>query len=455
MHGIDLQYSQDRQFLYAKINPFALRRALTEETVFEALFFEALEDFGYSSFSYQLDTEQLEDLSQLPWYMLSQTLVRRIAVRTEFTLDVEISPDKMLAKARLKRAFQDEKVSVEGLTERLAEFGVVAGLQTHVLQAWCDQPDAQSHTDQWDVVARGQESIAGIDGGMSPCVDSVWVQEGMLLARQHLATPGEPGFNVLGQPLPVTAGKEQALITDKYCLNQEKRIISRVAGCALLTPHLMLVSPVVRIALDGVQSGQLQSLCDLHESLYLVGDLRDCTLKVEGHLWIEGNAEQVDLRAGGHVAVLGDLRGPSVVQCGGSFFGQSVAETLCMVAQSLVGQHWRSTQAFVGQTYQGPEVPEEALFLHPATHPFFAQEQNRLSTQLRDLEQRNKACVQELIEARKAEQDDEIQRVLDLIQRLNRRQLFLRAALLAYADTFENPCKLDPHPPPDFFGDVR
>ncbi len=435
MQGIALEYTQDRQFLYAKLTPSVIRRALNGQNTFETLMFEALEAIHFSSFAYQLDTQQLEDLAQMPWHTLNQTLIRRIAVRTEFTLKIELSPDKMEAKAQLKLAFAEEKVSEESLRARLAEAGIVAGILPEILTKWVENPK----DDTLYTVARGQWPEKGQDEALIPLVQQVWVKAGDQIARHQSATSGAAGFDVLGNPLPARKGKRHPFVLGQHCSCVEDMLQVSEAGVLLFTPRLVLVSNPQRIELTDPTPEALQKLADLYESLYLVGDLKACRLVVTGHLWIEGNCENVYLEAGGHLCISGHLTGPSALKAGGCCWLNSVRESTLMVAHHLYAEQLHTTQAFVGQSYQGPRCEGHQLFLHPAAHPFFSQEPQRIQTQLTQINLETKACVQHLIEARKAQNQMRVTDLLKTYHRLQRQSLFLQGALSGYETAFDSP----------------
>lgn len=445
-HGIALEYTQDRQFIYAKMNPVLLRRALEQEPAFEVLLFDALETIGYSSFAYQLDMEQLEDLSHMPWHTLRQTLVRRIATRTEFTLDVRISPDKMEAKARLQRAFSDEKVSEEGLIERLAEYGVVAGIDPSAFVPWV-QGD-QNADDEFCVVAVGQLPVAGQDEHLVPLQDKLWVTEGTLLARHEQATDGVAGYTVDGQALPAIKGRPHPIVIDKYCRVKDHLIYAEISGVLMCTPFVISLSPLHQVSqemlLASMAEDTLSALTEKHESLCIAGDLCEATLTVDGHLWVLGDCERVRLTVGGHLFIQGALRGPSFVQVGGCFGAAAVRESTLLVAQGVYAQELHTTQIFSGQgAKQHPSESRQSVW-HSSDHAFFENERQRLSIENKRLQLQIKVCVQQLIEARKQQNALQIDKFLLLSQRLQRRRFFLEAALVGYAHTFEAAFVFDP-----------
>lgn len=441
MQGITLEYTQDRQFLYAKITPSLLRRALSAQNSFETLLFEALEAINFSSFAYQLDTQQLEDLAQLPWHTLHQTLIRRIAVRTEFTLKIELSPDKMEAKAQLKLAFAEEKVALEALYARLAEDGIVKGILPEVLMKWVENPK----DDALYTVAQGQWPEKGLDEALIPLTHQVWVQAGEAVARHQPATAGEAGFDVLGGPLPARQGKRHPFILGQHCTCLDEILQVNEPGVLLFTPRLVMVSNPQRIELAEHPSGDLQALADLYESLYLVGDLKACRLQVTGHLWVEGNCDNVQLEAGGHVCISGQLTGPSALKAGGCCWLNTVRESTLMVAHHLYAEQCQTTQAFVGQSYHGARSEAHQLFLHPPAHPFFSQEPQRIQAKLKHINAETKGCVQQLIEARKTQNEDQVTQLLKTYHRLQRQSLFLQGALSGYETAFDSPFS---HPMP-------
>lgn len=433
MSGITLEYTQNRQFIYAKINPVPLRKALQQEPAFEVLLFAALEAVNYSSFSYQLDMEQLEDLSHMPWQTLRQTLVRRIATRTEFTFEVVISPDKMQAKARLQRAFADEKVSEEGLVERLAEYGVLAGIDRNVFAPWIEDTHAD---DEYLLVAKGQLPIAGSDERLEPLQDGLWVTASTPLARHHHATAGVNGYKVDGTPLPALAGAAQSIRLDKHCQLQDAIVYAQITGVILFTPLSLSLSPMHTALADDLPSDEhqntLKEWCDTHESLSFWGNLRDVDLEVEGHLWVYGDCERVHLKVGGHLFVQGQVLGPSVLQVGGCLWATAVRESSLIVAQHFHSQRLHTTQVLSGQPpVSTPSEMIQSLW-HPPEHPFFESERLRLKASVRRLQGKIKACVQHLIEARKQENKSQIEAFLKHYHRLQRRQFFLESALAGY-----------------------
>jgi hypothetical protein len=446
-HGITLEYTQDRQFIYAKINPVPLRRALEQEPAFEVLLFAALETIGYSSFAYQLDMQQLEDLSHMPWHTLRQTLVRRIATRTEFTLDMLISPDKMEAKARLQRAFADEKVSEEGLIQRLAEYGVVAGIDRAAFSHWV-QGNAIDE-DEYCVVAVGQLPVAGQDERLVPLQHKLWVSQNTPLARHEKATAGVAGYTVDGVELSAKRGNSHAPVLDKYCRLKDDIVYADIEGVMMFTPFLISLSPLYTVSVEQLftpeaeDSLSLAALAEEHESLAIVGTLCDTSLEVDGHLWIQGDCERVQLKVGGHLFVQGDLRGASIIQAGGALWAQSIRESSLLVAQGVFTHNLHTTQVFSGQKPAHLPPMIQSVW-HPADHPFFENEKWHLQISLQRLLLQTKTCVQQLIEARKQENTLHIKKLLRLSQRLQRRRFFFEAALAGYRRPFDKAYAFDP-----------
>lgn len=457
MHGIALEYTQDRQFIYAKINPVHVRRALAQEPAFEVLLFAALETIGYSSFAYQLDMEQLEDLSHMPWQTLRQTLVRRIATRTEFTLDMVISPDKMEAKARLQRAFADEKVSEEGLIQRLEEYGIVAGIDVAAFVPWVQ---GRQDDDDYRVVAVGQLPVTGHDERLVPLQHKLWVTKDTPLARHEKASDGVAGYTVSGKELPATKGASQPPVLDKHCRLQDAIVYADIDGVMLFTPFLISLSPLYVFSLDSsleekpiegattsaetTSADELLILTENHESLCLVGDLCDMSLAVDGHLFIQGNCERVQLKVGGHLFIQGVLQGPSFVQVGGCLWAERICESSLLVAQGVSTQALHTTQIFSGHGSQTSSPSMVQSVWHPAEDPFFESESQRLKAESQRLQSQVKVCVQELIEARKQENTPQIEKMLRLSQRLQRRRFFVEAALAGYQGPFGASFSFDP-----------
>lgn len=445
IHGITLEYTQNRQFIYAKINPVYLRKALQKEPAFEVLLFEALEAVDYSSFAYQLDTEQLEDLSHMPWHTLHQNLVRRIATRTEFTLDVVISPDKMEAKARLQRAFVDEKVSEEGLVKRLAEYGVLAGINTSIFAPWLHDTNAD---DEYLLVAEGQLPVAGNDEQLMPLQQQLWVTADTPLAKHELATEGIAGYTVDGSPLPALQGRAHSITLDKHCRLQDQIVYAEITGIMLFTPFSISLSPAhtikaVSLPIDE-EKNFFKKQCEVHESLIFRDDLKDIELEVDGHLWIYGNCERVQLKVGGHLFVQGEILGPSLLQVGGCLWADGIRESSLMVSQQVYSQRLHTTQIFSGQPPRDQPPSMIQSLWHPLEHPFFESERQRLTVALRRLQGQTKACVQHLIEARKQEKELEVQDLLRNYQRLQRRHFFLESALAGYGLPFDPSFVFDP-----------
>ncbi len=433
MNGIVVEFSQDRQYIYAKIHPTRLRQTLKNhpDQDFESLFFEVLMESGYSSFSYQLDTEQLEELARMPWKNVRQTLIRRVAVRTEFTLFVEVASDQMSATARLKLAFEDEQVSADQVVERLIEEGITHGHERDTIATW-----VKAKT--WDtpcMVATGKLPEHGLDEGLEMLLkdaDDWWeVEPSTPLARHQPATPGVEGYTVKGQILPANPGRRRKvgtdLFIDKHCTSQGDTLSANTAGVVYATPLSLSVSPLYLVdeTPNEAPNEALIQLAKQHESLCIPHGLTDTVLEVEGHVRIQGDCQRVQLKAGGHIWIEGGIKGPSVIRAGGHLRALSARESLLYAGQSVHVEQLHSTQVFTPVFHGESNTETEHIQIYELSHPFLKEQRIRLIAEQKGIKERIRQHIQDLIHARRDKDTARVERLLVGYEALQRRIFFL------------------------------
>jgi uncharacterized protein (DUF342 family) len=327
---VRLRFSEDKTLLFALIRPQDVKSGRLEA---EELL-EALLEMGYSSFQFELDQHAFDDLTQLRWDQLNREIVKCLARRVEFELQVQISEDQMQAWASVQPAFSGEEIPLERLLEKLAYAGVKQGYLYDALKEIMDTSQAEQL-----LVARGSLPEHGANAWLEPLfqrgtteIPSALVgqlEQGVPLAQLHPATPGQSGMTVTGQILPAKSGKNLQLVPSAgsdFSPVDPQILVSTQTGCPVLRFNSVRLDPILTVEKVDEESGDL----NYSGSILILGAVQSGYLvQAKGHIEVLGDVGGARLEAGGDILIHGAVNGQG--QCLIRAAGQIVATRLSQV----------------------------------------------------------------------------------------------------------------------------
>ncbi|CUH94844.1 hypothetical protein P22_0910 [Propionispora sp. 2/2-37] len=229
---------------------------------------------------------------------------------------VKVRPDHMEARIDVAVPPGALPVTREMLLNRLKEEGVVYGIDESVLEHLVVTGAGKNI-----LCASGTFSVSGTDACLAYHVDPdsqgkpveledgrvdfkdihsfLCVERGQVLAEKIPATPGIPGTDVFGLPVPAKPGRDLRLPAGKNVVVAGNRLLAAIDGhLQALAGRRMEVVPVIRI--DG-------------DVDYSTGNI-----DFKGSVIINGSIqEDFSVKAGGNVEIFGSI-------CGGMVEGQSI-----------------------------------------------------------------------------------------------------------------------------------
>ena len=249
----------------------------------------------------------------------------------------------------------------------LTAAGVIHGLKQDTLRRLATTPVYR----RAEMVAAASAPIVGKDGHLEFCVKPSsgfapqerkdgtvdyrimrtipTVREGDTIVIRHPPTPGTPGTNVLGEPIPAKAGREIPLPLGKNVQVSEDghRLLSMINGQVVFTSRRVNVFNTYTVLGDvGVATGNI----DVLGNVLVKGNIQPgYAVKCEGDITIEGIVEDATLIAAGDISIRGGYLGSSKseIRCGGSLqvkFIQNGRVTVegDLYAEFLIGSEVRS-----------------------------------------------------------------------------------------------------------------
>lgn len=254
-------------------------------------------------------------------------LAERRDARTEW----RIAEDRQAAFLTLHPAWGGHKLTREALLRELLAQGVVKTCihlraLTHaaeaghaesmcVARARLPQPgeDARfvSLVARDDQLALQEDDQGRVD--LHHLHEFVVVDPGIPLLRRIPATQGEPGEDVMGQPLMPTPGRARSFDSqnDGVAPDPDDANVLRAAirGHPVFSSSGVRVDPTLRLKAVDVSTGSI----DFEGSVEVAGDVASgFVLNATGDILIRGMVEKADIRAGGNLTVLGGVVGEEV-----------------------------------------------------------------------------------------------------------------------------------------------
>ncbi|MGE3724474.1 MAG: DUF342 domain-containing protein [Candidatus Sericytochromatia bacterium] len=364
---VRLRFSDDKSLLFVVIRPQDVKggRLEAEELL------EALLEVGYSSFQFELDQHTFDDLVQLHWDQLNREIVKCLARRIEFELQVQISEDQMQAWATVKPAFAGEEIALERLLEKLAYAGVKQGYVYEALREIMTHSQAEEL-----LVARGAWPVHGEHAWLEPLFQRTWaeipsalvvpLEPGVPLVKLHPATPGEAGMTVTGQILPAQPGKNLQLVPSlgsDFSPVDPQMLVSTQMGCPVVRFNSVRLDPILTVENVDEQSGDL----NYSGSILILGSVQSgYRVQAKGHLEILGDVGGARLEAGGDILIHGEVigQGQCLIRAAGQIAVTRLSQVLMEGARDIrVREAVSQSHLRAGRSILIGETPETGLLL--------------------------------------------------------------------------------------------
>jgi len=224
------------------------------------------------------------------------------AAKPEIT--VHVSRDRMKAYLEIRSKKTICKVTLEELMSKITAAGITYGIDEASLKKVLDRPPLKL------LCAQGREPVDGEDAYIHYHVDFenqgrpveredggvdfkntrvfIIVKKGQLIAEKIAATPGLPGMDVLGNPIPPKPGKDIKLPCGKNVqVVEDTKIVASLDGQVVQTRSGLSVIHVLEIQNDvDLSSGNI----DFPGSIIIGGSVQTgFTVKAEGDITIKGS----------------------------------------------------------------------------------------------------------------------------------------------------------------------
>ncbi|WP_299017530.1 DUF342 domain-containing protein [uncultured Photobacterium sp.] len=257
-----------------------------------------------------------------------------IAEKRDASLVVKTEPDLMCASITAIGAYGGELLNGNLLINALKENGIVKGIRKSQLQELLHRASQLAPGQKITIpVAFGRQPEHGKDTIFKPLVedashrilcpqeaddgkvdmldlgDLATVKEGQGIMRRIPATPGTPGFNVLGKEIAAIAGNNyEFTVGDGTAVSERDNqlLIATKAGMPVAQQYGMSVDDALTLKGVNVTTGHI----NFDGSILITGDVTP-GMKVcaTGNITVTGFVELAELRAGGDISVVKGLIG--------------------------------------------------------------------------------------------------------------------------------------------------
>lgn len=251
--------------------------------------------------------------------------VLQLAERRDAPIVVLVDGDEMQAWVSVGAAQGGRQADFERVLQALREHGVIAGVDSALVDSLCAQQPVERV-----LVAQGVPAQDGIDArfeelGMqaasrAPKVNAdgmidyrehgaiSLVEPGQALMRRHPATPGVPGFTVRGAELAPKPGQDApfaaGLVGAATSASDPNVLQSTTAGLPVRVPCGVNVEPVLQVAEVNLATGNIY----FDGTVRVAGDvIQGMKVQATGDIEVGGVVEGAQLDAGGHVIVKGGI----------------------------------------------------------------------------------------------------------------------------------------------------
>lgn len=251
-----------------------------------------------------------------------------VATRRDATLSVELSDDKMLATGTLTLAKGGKPLSFDEAKKELVKAHVARGYKKAFLEQLLQK---QFELPPGSVVsgplAKGRLPTDGKPTRFKAMVETLKdclkapklkedgsvdmrdfgklasVKPGELLIQQQPATPGQEGFNVVGDVLPAKPGEVHALIAGEgteISKTNPMELLSTIAGVPVEINNGMRVDDIFTITDVSVKTGHVDFEGSVIVSKNIEPGMR---VNATGDITVLGTVESGELTAGGDITV--------------------------------------------------------------------------------------------------------------------------------------------------------
>jgi len=255
------------------------------------------------------------------------TFVKLASIRNA-EIEIDISDDKMVARATITAAFGGSPITQSDLVTAMQDAGVCFGLQKQrALNLLNLAKQAEPGTKIKKVVALGRKSEDGQDSRFERFVATPTerllkpketddgrvdmrdlgsldtVEPNTELMRRHPHTLGRAGKNVCGEELPYKQGRDIDIVVGegtKLSAKDANLLLADRTGLPLEIEHGMKVDDVLSLKNVDVSNGHV----DFAGSVLISGNVGEgMKVNASGDVHINGFAESADISAGGDVVI--------------------------------------------------------------------------------------------------------------------------------------------------------
>ena len=223
---------------------------------------------------------------------------------------VVVTRDKMEASLQVDLPKSCREVLLDEVVSKIEQSGVTFGVDLEAARKALESPGIQV------VCASGQSAVDGVNAVINYKIDMenkgrpveledgrvdfknlnifTIVAQGDLLAEKIPATPGTPGIDVLGQPVPAKNGKDIPLPVGKNVQAVDGvQVVAGIAGQLVIANNKINVIPVIEIKEDV--------------------DLSTGNIEFVGNVIVRGSVQAgFSIKAEGNVEIYGTVSGGSV-----------------------------------------------------------------------------------------------------------------------------------------------
>lgn len=320
-----IELSVDNAFAEFKVTPNT-HGPLTEEAIYSLLALPDFDSLYPLEGNIQKAVIQVNQLCGQDDGQFEQFF--QIAERRNGQIEVEISEDKMSAQMQLTAAWGGEEVTIQDILKSLKTNNVGMGLSKVKIQTLLKQlTELQPGKTCKSIIATGKASINGVNAKIERKVPLarerllqpqqredgtvdmrnlgavIMVKPKDLLVIKHPSTLGSKGYNIHGEVLEPTPGKDITLTPGdgtEIDPSNPNHLIASVAGQPVETKSGMKVDDVLNIKDVDVGYGNV----DFKGSILITGDVHEgMVVKSSGDITVMGFVDSSSLIAEGDVIV--------------------------------------------------------------------------------------------------------------------------------------------------------
>jgi uncharacterized protein (DUF342 family) len=225
------------------------------------------------------------------------------AAVAEPEVQVLVDRDRMAASLQITRPKGSRPLAFEEVLERIHTVGIVQGIDLEAVKRAFDRPGTPVTCARGEVAVNGSDAVIRFAHDMNAKGRPVELEdgrvdfkdlnlftvvaEGDLLAEKIPPTPGNPGVDVLGQPIFPKPGKDAPMPLGKNVYADGSRIRAAIAGQLQYVNNKLHVSPVIEIKGDvDLSTGNVEFV----GNVVVRGSVQSgFTVKADGNVEIHGS----------------------------------------------------------------------------------------------------------------------------------------------------------------------